>query len=143
MTTPPVNRREFQKSVAFGAAAFSTTVAGSVAAGADKTDNNQRDPVKEPAATDPSGTDRPAEAVPLRPEEHLLEVIRSRYPAEQLTPEILSHILRDLRSDTGRSLRLSSFPLENADEPAAVFAAWRSDLPELLQRDRLQRDSGS
>lgn len=142
MSDLPVSRRDFQKSVALGGAAATVAAAGIAAAGA--TGKQQAAAVDRPPvqAEKPTDTAAPAEEPrELRIEEHLLEAVLIRYPAEQLTPEIQQSILSELRTDLYRSVVLSSFPLENAHEPAPVFAAWRSDLPELLQRDRRQRQA--
>ncbi|MCA9116450.1 MAG: hypothetical protein KDA79_15300 [Planctomycetaceae bacterium] len=140
MSDLPVSRREFQKTVALGGAAAS--VGGTAAAAASGTGQPAaagRSPVQAEKPADPPAP--PEEPRPLRIEEHLLEAVLIRYPSEQLTPEIQKSILSELRTDLYRSVVLSSFPLENAHEPAPVFAAWRSDLPELLQRDRQQRQA--
>lgn len=58
--------------------------------------------------------------------ELLLELIK-RIDPERLTSEHLDSLRADLASNLQRSARLSAFPLTNADEPAPVFSAWRSE----------------
>jgi hypothetical protein len=69
----------------------------------------------------------PAEAEPLgKPEELLLEIIRQQYPSENLTPDVLNQIRRDISSHRSRSRTLKSVPLTNGEAPF-VFRAHRSD----------------
>jgi hypothetical protein len=56
----------------------------------------------------------------------LLELIK-RLDPERLKSEHLDLVRADLAANLERSARLSAFPLTNADEPAPVFAAWRSE----------------
>ncbi|HWB08115.1 MAG TPA: hypothetical protein VG826_02635 [Pirellulales bacterium] len=58
--------------------------------------------------------------------ELLLELIK-RVDPERLKAEHLDLLRADLLANLQRSARLSAFPLTNADEPAPVFAAWRSE----------------
>jgi hypothetical protein len=60
-------------------------------------------------------------------EDHLLAVIRGRYPDPRLSPEVLREIRRDVAGDVERSRALSNYVLHNSDEPAFVFAAYRGD----------------
>lgn len=55
-----------------------------------------------------------------------LELVR-RIDPERLRPELLDQVRGDLELNLQRSKVLSSFALTNADEPAPVFAAWRSE----------------
>jgi hypothetical protein len=58
--------------------------------------------------------------------ELLVELIK-RLDPERLKSEHLDLLRADLSANLQRSARLSAFPLTNADEPAPVFAAWRSE----------------
>lgn len=58
--------------------------------------------------------------------ELLLELVK-RIDPERLKSEHLDLVRADLEANLQRSARLSAFPLTNADEPAPVFAAWRSE----------------
>jgi hypothetical protein len=62
----------------------------------------------------------------VAPMELLLELIK-RIDPERLKAEHLELLRADLAGNHERSARLSAFPLTNADEPAPVFAAWRSE----------------
>lgn len=62
---------------------------------------------------------------PPTPEILLLSLLASRIPAEHLTDEVLQGIARDLRGDRLRSAVLSSFPLEQSDQPAFAFVPYR------------------
>lgn len=61
-----------------------------------------------------------------RPEDLLLEIIRRQYPSEQLTPEVLNQIKRDIIGHRGRSGVLKSVSLTNGEAPF-VFQAYRSE----------------
>ncbi len=70
------------------------------------------------------GDDSPP-AADLAPEEHLLAVIKHLYPHNELTEERLKEIRSQLSWYLRRSQVLSRFPLDNSDEPATTFAAYR------------------
>lgn len=67
-----------------------------------------------------------AELASVPSAELLLELIKRSDP-ERLKNEHLEQLRGDLAVNLARSARLSAFPLTNADEPAPVFAAWRSE----------------
>lgn len=117
--TSTISRRQFASRVATAAAA--TAVAAHELA-ADQAQDAQS----------PAGKEQPAVArTPREPTdaERITDVIRRRYPHDQLTPDVLDNIADDVRSDFVRSRILSASPLRNSDEPAFVFAAWRGDDP--------------
>ena len=58
--------------------------------------------------------------------ELLLDLVR-RIDADRLQREHLDQLRGDLELNLQRSKVLSAFALTNADEPAPVFAAWRSE----------------
>ena len=58
--------------------------------------------------------------------ELLLDLVR-RVDADRLQREHLDQLRGDLELNLQRSKVLSAFALTNADEPAPVFAAWRSE----------------
>jgi hypothetical protein len=58
--------------------------------------------------------------------ELLLELVR-RIDPDRLKQEHLDQLRGDLELNLQRSKVLSAFALTNADEPAPVFAAWRSE----------------
>jgi hypothetical protein len=99
------DRRSFVTSLAGVAAGL----AGSLASAADEP--------KVPASLDLAN---------VPPAELLLELIK-RIDSERLKAEHLDLLRADLAVNLQRSARLSAFPLTNGDEPAPVFAAWRSE----------------
>lgn len=110
MTSPAVNRRTFAKQIAAGSlAAGPLAIAAPLAA---------EEPVKD---ANSSAAERPA----TRPE-LVLQLLAQTYP-HPLDDGQRAEVLRQIEEDQARSKVLSSFPLTNADEPAPVFAAWRSE----------------
>lgn len=106
---PTVTRRDFAQFLAFGLGFGSAAAASNVTA-------------QEPEKKDP----------PLRPPtpaELILTGLVQQYPSEHYTEEAIEGIFGDIRSDLARGRELSKFPLQNSDEPAFVFAAYRSDRP--------------
>ncbi len=124
MTDPSLNRRQFARQIALGAGAvpLAAITAQTVLPAAD---TKPADP--EPPATPQPAGEKPEPPREPTPEELLLEALIRRYPDERLDGESLGGIFGELLSDAHRSTVLSSFPLQNHDEPAFVFAAWRSD----------------
>ena len=115
-TPDPVNRRDFARTIAAATAATAATALESTAADAD--------PKKAPK---PDSQPKPP-ADPPPPATLLLETLRQRYPDKRLdSQDVLQALYNELRDDLARSRRLSSFPLENADEPGFLFAAFRAD----------------
>ncbi len=124
MTTFGFTRREFTLALA-GTAALTAdqTVIGQDAP-TSKTDvdsktGDQPAPDKQPTKEEPR--EPPPEAA------YLLGLIMRRYPDERLDETAVSGIVSDIYGDLARSRTLSSFPLENSDEPGFVFKAWRAD----------------
>jgi hypothetical protein len=105
MFQPIVDRRTFAKQLA----------AGSLAAG----------PLAIVAAGAAADEPQPADKSPS-PEELALKLIEQLYP-QAFDETQLAEIQKQIAEDQRRSKTLSSFPLANADEPAPVFAAWRSE----------------
>ena len=102
MSRPAVNRRTFAKQLAAGSLA-----AGPLAIGV------------------PLAADEPAQPQ-TPPAELVLKLLAQFYP-HPLDEAQQAEVLRQIAEDQARSKILSSFPLTNADEPASVFAAWRSE----------------
>ena len=114
-TPDPVNRRDFARTLA------AATAATTLQANADDKKPKQTD--KPEPKPEPKRATKP-DPEPPPPAALLLETIRQRYPDKRLEDQdVLQGIYTDLRSDLARSRRLSSFPLENADEPGFLFAA--------------------
>lgn len=102
------NRREFARRAVLSSLAVGT-------AGVASAQDEQDKPEAEQPEAEPLG----------QPEELLLEVIRRQYPSENLTPEVLNQIKRDIIGHRGRSGVLKSVPLTNGEAPF-VFRAYRS-----------------
>jgi len=62
---------------------------------------------------------------PSKPEDLLLDIIRQQYPSEQLTPEVLNQIKRDIIGHRSRSGVLKAVSLTNGEAPF-VFQAYRA-----------------
>lgn len=61
--------------------------------------------------------------------ELVLTLLVQQYPSEHYADEVLEGIAGDIRVDLARGRELSKFALQNSDEPASVFAIYRSDRP--------------
>ena len=89
---------------------------------------------QEPTQDTSDGDHQPAIAEPIpRPpiplELVLLEVIRQTVSDRRLTDDVLEEIRRDISHELRRADRLRSVKLDNGDEPAATFAAYRAADP--------------
>lgn len=104
MPNPAIDRRDFAAFVTGAAAAL-----GGAWAAADEPKTAETSDLSVVAST-----------------ELLLELIK-RIDPERLKSEHLDSLREDLAANLERSARLSAFALTNADEPAPVFAAWRSE----------------
>jgi len=114
-TPEPVNRRDFARTLAAATAATAATAL----------ETHAQD--KKPKKTGEKPGEKP-QPEPPPPAALLLETLRQRYPDARLDKQdVLQGIYNELRGDLARSRRLSSFPLENADEPGFLFAALRID----------------
>lgn len=111
MTDRFVTRRSFARQLAAGTA----LAAGSWAATGD--DDRPADDSPNPAPALP----------PPEPEDFLLGALLAQYPAEHLTPEMLAGIRADLGNHRRQAAQLRSVALDNSDEPATVFRAWREE----------------
>ena len=103
-------RREFARRTALASLALGTA---SMAEAAQEKDSPKPDAVP---------TQVPPERL-RRPEKLLLDVIKQRYPSEQLSPEILAEIERDIAASLRRRRDLKSVSLDNGDAPF-VFRAF-------------------
>lgn len=110
MSGPIVDRRTFAKQIAAGSLA-----AGPLAIAAPLVADEPQKPEAAPAAEQSAP---PAELV-----QQLLAQLFPHPLDEMQRAELVKQIAEDL----ARSKILSGFPLVNADEPAPVFAAWRSE----------------
>lgn len=116
MAENDMNRRQFGKRAAVASAAGSLAILGGAGSAED--------------AADETGEHRPAVAEPIPPNQIpvellLLEVIRQRHPNRELNHHFLDEIRRDIRGELNRARAIREVPLTNADEPAAIFAAYR------------------
>ena len=110
MSGPIVDRRTFAKQIAAG-----SLVAGPLALAAPLAADEPQKPEAPPAAEQPAP---PAELV-----QQLLAQLYP-YPLDEAQR---TELVKQIAEDLARSKTLSGFPLANADEPAPVFAAWRSE----------------
>lgn len=111
MSRPAVNRRTFAKQLAAGSLAAGPLAVG-IPLAADEPAKPQTPPAPQPQ--------------PPAPAELVLKLLAQFYP-RPLDEAQQAEVLRQIAEDQARSKILSSFPLTNADEPAPVFAAWRSE----------------
>ncbi|MDP1797370.1 MAG: hypothetical protein Q8K78_07810 [Planctomycetaceae bacterium] len=79
------------------------------------------------AAEEPEKKDPPPRPPTLA--ELILTGIVQQYPSEHYSDDVIEGLFSDIRSDLARGRELSKFPLQNGDEPAFVFAVYRSDRP--------------
>jgi hypothetical protein len=126
-----VTRREFTLALAGGAvlAANQSMTVGQDAAPSDAGSKTPSE--KKSASGAGQATEKPADQDEAReppPEAaYLLGLIMRRYPDERLDETAVNGIVRDIYGDLARSRALSSFPLDNSDEPGFTFRAWRAD----------------
>ncbi len=116
-----LNRRDFGKKAALTTALGSLSLfqPAGVSRGEEAADAAAEKP--EPAIAEPI----PPESIPV--DLLLLEVVRQLYPDRKLTRPILEDIRRDIRHELRRAAAIKAVPLTNADEPAALFAAYRGE----------------
>jgi hypothetical protein len=121
MSDRELNRRQFGKRAAGATAAGSLALLGTGL-------------VSQSASSLPAalGDDHPpaiAEPIPPSPlplELLLLEVVRQLNPDRNLTHQYLSEIRRDIANELRKAKAIRKVPLQNANEPAALFAAYRA-----------------
>jgi hypothetical protein len=75
---------------------------------------------------------QPAIAEPIPPapvpvEILLLEVVRKLNPDRKLTHQYLHEVRRDIANELRKAKAIRQVPLTNANEPAAMFAAYRAE----------------
>ena len=118
MRNQSVTRREFAQRLTTG-----TSVAlGSwaVAAGEDQTMPSDDARKQQDAEPNP-------ELPQPEPEDFLLAALISKNPGEHLTGEMLAGIRADLRRHHRQGDQLRTASLNNSDEPATIFRAWREE----------------
>ena len=114
MSNPPLDRRQFAVRLGAGLASAAPLLSNAAVSASE--------------AETPPVAKKPAEtaANTLSSAELILELVKRQYP-DRLTDESLKLILADIGRDLARCKSLSSFPLTNADEPAFIFSAYRSE----------------
>lgn len=122
MPEPEFNRRQFGKRAARTSALGSLALLGS-----------QSESTAESSESVPPAIAEPIPPHPIPVDLLLLEVIRQKYPDRKLTHHILREIRRDLRSELRRAKAIRSVPLQNANAPAALFAAYRAEESERVE----------
>jgi hypothetical protein len=107
MTREYLSRREFAGRIATGAAIPLIASGGAGEAAAQRQSPEQKKPTS--------------------PVERTLELIRQQYPDARLDDAGIAEIREELEAQVARSVRLSAFPLTNADEPGFAFQAYRRE----------------
>lgn len=135
MSEPSLDRREFAGRLAAGVGALPWLAAGgTLVAAADQQPTatgpkpeSKPAPDKDAAAKTPPPADAPgAAASEIRLQ---IDLIKTRYPDERLTDDVLRQVTEDVQADRHRAEVMNSYPLRFSDEPPPSFAAWRSDRP--------------
>lgn len=78
-----------------------------------------------PALPEDPRTEPPEQTPPV--EVLLLTALVRNYPSEHYTDEVLRGIYGDIAGDVARGKQLRTVSLQNSDEPACVFRAFRGD----------------
>jgi hypothetical protein len=117
MSQAPLDRRTFACRLA--ASAVAAPLGASVIEGTASAEPPVE--VKKPQLPDK----QPPQDQPPSPAQWILELVKQQYP-QRLEAEHLQRIAKDIETNLARSKTLSSYPLTNADEPAPVFGAYRS-----------------
>ncbi len=116
MNDPHFSRREFSQRVA---CSTGLAVSGLVG-GAAEARGGPQEKAGEKAPGQPE-TPRP------EPEDLQLRSLVRQYPAEHLTDDMLAGIRAGLRRNAQQAERLRAVGLQNSDEPAFVFRAYRRE----------------
>lgn len=121
MADRSVTRREFGQQLTAG----TSLALGSWAVAAGE------EPAAPPEEKPPQKQEAQAESKPdaSAPEldDLLLAALLQQYPGEHLTPEMQAGIRGGLRRNRQQGELLRAVALENSDEPATVFRAWRKE----------------
>jgi hypothetical protein len=78
----------------------------------------------------------PEEPAPIAADAHLpppelllMTYLVRHYPSHHFDDVAIQGIFRDIRGDVARGRALAEFPLQNSDEPAFVYRAYRAATP--------------
>jgi hypothetical protein len=112
-----LNRRQFGKRAAVTTAAGSLSLLGTAIVA----EGNAAVGDPPPAIAEPI----PPQPIPV--DLLLLEVLRQMHPDRKLTHHDLREIRRDIAHELRRAEAIRAVPLSNANEPAAMFAAYRGE----------------
>jgi hypothetical protein len=118
---PQIDRRQFSGSLAAGSGLALALVCRLAEATQEKAAVESKEETT--PAPEPEAPRRPAD------EALLLNWLIQRYPSDDYDEVALQGIYRDLRGDLARGRILSQFPLQNSDEPATIFRAYRGPNP--------------
>lgn len=110
MPQQPVSRRDLARHLAAGAAVALTGTAPALADDTPAENSPESQPPPRPAPVDA----------------HMAWLLQ-RYPSDHLTEEQLEGIRRVVQRRLAQSEELRQYPLEPADAPALVFAAYRGE----------------
>jgi hypothetical protein len=120
MSDVELNRRQFGKRAA------SLTAVGSLTALGTGLVSEEASSVHKALGDEhPPAIAEPIPPSPIPVELLLLEVVRQLNPDRNLTHQYLDEIRRDIASELRRAKAIRKVPLQNANEPAALFAAYR------------------
>lgn len=125
MKEADLNRRAFAGVLAGRTAAAALTVAATSSDAAFAQDYQKKKSESDAAGKNVLPESEPEEEVSETA--LLLGLILMRYPDDRLDETAIQGIIRQIHSDMVHSEILSSFPLENSDEPAFAFRAWTTD----------------
>ena len=136
MSSPDrIDRRHFAAQLAVGASALTVamTPLAATSAAEDKPVADKNEKRDKPAEKQSDEAAAPPELPSA--EVILLTYLTRRYPSDHYDEAALQGIFRDIRGDVARGKQLSEFPLTNADEPAFVFATYRSQSKDNEQKE--------
>ena len=109
------------------------TPLAAISAAEDKPAQIKNEKTDKPAEKKPDDAATPPELPPA--EVILLTYLTRRHPSDHYDEAAIQGIFRDIRGDIARGKLLSEFLLTNADEPAFVFAAYRSQSKDNEQKE--------
>ena len=120
MADRSVTRREFGQQLTAGTSLAMGSWAAT--AGQEPAAPPEKPPQKQDGPVEPK-----VDVPPPELEDLLLAALLQQYPREHLTPEMLAGIRSGLRRNRQQGELLRTVAMDNSDEPATVFRAWRKE----------------